>query len=125
MPIWVGGHSEPALRRAATVGDGWIGNAYPLDEAERRIGDLRRHLTAAGRADEPFEIVIGLYDPPTPDVVARAEALGITGLMCVPWFTDARDDDSGVAGANAGTELSRKIDATHEFVDTWVKPLAG
>jgi hypothetical protein len=45
--------------------------------------------------------------------------------MCVPWFTDARDDDSGVAGANAGTELSRKIDATHEFVDTWVKPLAG
>ena len=75
--------------------------------------------------DEPFEIVIGLYDPPTPDVVARAEALGITGLMCVPWFTDARDDDSGVAGANAGTELARKIEATHEFVDTWVKPLTG
>jgi len=43
----------------------------------------------------------------------------------VPWFTDARDDDSGVAGANAGTELARKIEATYEFVDTWVKPLTG
>jgi len=38
---------------------------------------------------------------------------------------DARDDDSGVAGANAGTELARKIDAIDEFVDTWVKPLEG
>jgi probable F420-dependent oxidoreductase len=125
VPIWVGGHSEPALRRAATLGDGWLGNAYPLEEAERRIGDLRRHLEAAGRADKPFEIVIGLYDPPTPEVVTRAEALGVTGLICVPWFTDARDDDSGVAGANAGTDLARKIDATYAFVDTWITPLAG
>ena len=96
-----------------------------LEEAERRIGDLRRHLEAAGRTDEPFEIVIGLYDPPTPEVVTRAEALGVTGLICVPWFADARDDDSGVAGANAGTDLSRKIDATYAFVDTWIAPLAS
>jgi probable F420-dependent oxidoreductase len=125
VPIWVGGHSEPALRRAATFGDGWIGNAYAFDEAERRVGDLKRHLAAAGRAEVPFEIVIGLYDPPTPEVVARAEALGVTGLICLPWFVDVREDDSGVAGANAGTTLARKIAATNEFADTWIRPLAG
>jgi probable F420-dependent oxidoreductase len=125
VPIWVGGHSEPALRRAATLGDGWIGNAYAFDEAERRIGELKRHLAAAGRADAPFEIVIGLYESPTPDVVARAEALGVTGLICLPWLVEAREDDSDVAGANAGTELSRKIAALHEFADTWITPLAG
>ena len=33
IPIYIGGHSDAALRRAAQVGDGWIGNAYPLEEA--------------------------------------------------------------------------------------------
>jgi probable F420-dependent oxidoreductase len=125
VPIWVGGHSEPALRRAATFADGWIGNAYAFDEAERRIGDLRRHLEGAGRADEPFEIIIGLYEPPTPAVVERAAALGVTGLMCVPWFAAPRDDDSGVAGANRGTDLDRKIEATYAFADSVIKPLIG
>jgi hypothetical protein len=38
VPIWVGGHSQPALRRAATFGDGWIGkllanlNQYPCHD---------------------------------------------------------------------------------------------
>jgi len=125
VPVWVGGHSEPALRRAATFGDGWIGNAYPFDEAARRIGDLRRHLEQAGRADDPFEILIGVYEPPTPAVVERCAALGITGLLCVPWFTDARSDDSGVAGVNQGTALQRKIDATYQFAENVIAPLEG
>jgi probable F420-dependent oxidoreductase len=123
VPIWVGGHSKAALRRAATFGDGWIGNAYAFDEAERRVGELKEHLRAAGRADEPFEIVIGLYEPPTPDAVARAEKLGVTGLLCVPWFTDRREDDLDVADMNRGTELQRKIDRTYEFVERYVAPL--
>jgi probable F420-dependent oxidoreductase len=125
VPIWVGGHSEPALRRAATFADGWIGNAYPFPEAERRIGELRTHLEAAGRADVPFEIIIGIYEEPTADVVERAAALGVTGLMCVPWFASARGDDSGVAGANRGTELERKIEATYTFAETFIAPLQG
>jgi len=123
VPIWVGGHSKAAIRRAATFGDGWIGNAYPVDEAEVRVAEMREALHHAGRADEQFEIIIGLYALPTPDVVERAAEMGVTGLLCVPWFTDDRDDDSGVAGAQRGTELQRKIDLTYAFAERYISPL--
>ena len=123
VPIWVGGHSKAAIRRAATFGDGWIGNAYPNDEAEVRVAEMREALRHAGRADEPFEIIIGLYALPTPDVVERAAEMGVTGLLCVPWFTDDRDDDSGVAGSQRGTELQRKIDLTYAFAERYISPL--
>ena len=66
VPIWCGGHSEPAMRRAALLADGWVGNAYSEEDAERYVGRMRALLAGAGRADEPFEIIIGLYVPPTP-----------------------------------------------------------
>ena len=122
VPIWVGGHSEPAMRRAVTFGDGWIGNAYPLDEAERRVRDLRARLEAAGRGDDPFEILIGCYAPPTPENVAHLASLGVTGLLCSPWFVGMRDT-SEVAGVNSGTSLDAKIEATHRFAENVLTPL--
>ena len=50
VPILIGGHSEVALRRAARIGDGWIGVYYRLDEllaiVERlqEMGDLVRAM---------------------------------------------------------------------------------
>ncbi len=92
--IFTGGHSAPALRRAAALADGWIGPAYPWDEAAHHVGRLRALLTEAGRADDGFEIILGLYEVPGVDVYRRAgEELGVTGLLCQPWFgTDAYHD---------------------------------
>jgi alkanesulfonate monooxygenase SsuD/methylene tetrahydromethanopterin reductase-like flavin-dependent oxidoreductase (luciferase family) len=67
VPIWCGGHSGPAMRRAARLCDGWIGNAYPMDECKHYVGELRAARDAAGRGDGPFEILLGVYDLPTPD----------------------------------------------------------
>jgi probable F420-dependent oxidoreductase len=49
-PIWVGGHTPGALRRVATVGDGW--HPFRLSPAEvgKGLEELRRHMDAAGRA---------------------------------------------------------------------------
>ena len=86
VPIWVGGHSDPALRRAARYADGWIGNAYPWDEAVHYVGRLKQFLKEEGREGEPFDITIGLYDIPSPDLYKRAEEeLGITATMAMPW----------------------------------------
>ena len=56
-PIWIGGESPPAVRRAARCGDVWypFGNnpRHPLDSLERLaagIATLREETEAAGRA---------------------------------------------------------------------------
>jgi probable F420-dependent oxidoreductase len=86
IPIYSGGHTKAALRRAARYCDGWIGNAYPWDEAAHYVGLLKEELKKAGREGEPFEIVCGLYEVPTVDLYKRAEEeLGITSTMCMPW----------------------------------------
>jgi probable F420-dependent oxidoreductase len=62
-PIWVGGESEPAIRRAARLGDGWYpiatNPAHPFDTLARfraGIERLHRHAREAGR--DPAAIAI-------------------------------------------------------------------
>jgi probable F420-dependent oxidoreductase len=45
-PIWVGGNSPSAAKRAAKLGNAWHATSIPLDEFERRVRELR---AAAGR----------------------------------------------------------------------------
>jgi alkanesulfonate monooxygenase SsuD/methylene tetrahydromethanopterin reductase-like flavin-dependent oxidoreductase (luciferase family) len=52
-PVWVGGSSPPALRRAARLGDGWLPQG-PADGA--LVTRLLDELETAGRADVPFAI---------------------------------------------------------------------
>ena len=56
LPIWVGGSSKPAIRRAARRGDGWLPQGTPLAELPEAIALLRREREAAGR---PARIDIG------------------------------------------------------------------
>jgi probable F420-dependent oxidoreductase len=54
-PIWVGGHTRPALRRTARLGDGWlpIGARPPADLPPEEVADgialLREEASKAGR----------------------------------------------------------------------------
>jgi probable F420-dependent oxidoreductase len=64
IPIWIGGHSDRALRRAAQLGDGWhpIGGVptIPLepDDLKRAVDTLAAYARAAGR--DPREIHVAL-----------------------------------------------------------------
>ncbi len=48
-PILVGGESNAALRRAARVGDGWLGMGHTFESAAPKIDTLRRLLGENGR----------------------------------------------------------------------------
>ena len=56
VPILFGGHSAPALRRAARVGDGWVSsisnNPDELLAVAGKIDALRGEM---GTADRPFD----------------------------------------------------------------------
>jgi alkanesulfonate monooxygenase SsuD/methylene tetrahydromethanopterin reductase-like flavin-dependent oxidoreductase (luciferase family) len=52
-PVWVGGSSVAAIRRAARVGDGWLPQGPATDDLVAR---LQTELEAAGRAGSPFAI---------------------------------------------------------------------
>jgi alkanesulfonate monooxygenase SsuD/methylene tetrahydromethanopterin reductase-like flavin-dependent oxidoreductase (luciferase family) len=54
-PIWVGGSSGPALRRAALLGDGWLPQGPPAGGMRTAIATLRQLREAAGR-EGPFAI---------------------------------------------------------------------
>ena len=79
VPLWVGGHSGRALRRAVTLADGWIPGAPDADT-------LRTMLAAYPDRPDGFEVVSGLgaaLDPLTdPDRVEEtfhtAAAAGVT-----------------------------------------------
>ncbi len=83
-PILVGGESAAALRRAARLGDGWIGMGHTFDSAASQIDRLRRELDANDRDLDGFQVCLG--GPIESDTdVARWEALGVTRLLVSPW----------------------------------------
>jgi probable F420-dependent oxidoreductase len=55
LPIWVGGSSKPALRRAAARGDGWLPQGTPRDEMPGQIAFLLEHRKQT-LGDEPIDL---------------------------------------------------------------------
>ena len=58
LPILVGGASTPALRRAARLGDGWIGDGLTFEELEASLARLREELASCGRQTGEMEIAM-------------------------------------------------------------------
>jgi probable F420-dependent oxidoreductase len=95
IPILIGGHSDPALERAARLGDGWIAAGMGADRFREAMGRLTAACERHGRDVAELVIVNGehpdvLIDPAGDDLpgqVARAveglhdyETMGVTHM---------------------------------------------
>lgn len=113
VPIYVGGHSDAGLRRAARLGDGWIGAQVLPDELSVLIGGLRDALDEAGRADDAFEVKATPMVAATPDEMARLAEMGLTDVITVPWYFSGGDPE----------DAQHQLDSVAWFAETVIHPL--
>jgi len=110
VPLLVCGHSTAALRRAATVGDGWLHGGGDPAELPGLLEELRQLREEAGTLDKPFETHVISADAYSVDGVKRLEDLGVTDVIVgFRWpYTVGPDPES----------LQTKLDAMNRFAES-------
>lgn len=137
-PIWIGGHSRPALRRVARYGDGWhpvgANPAIPLrpDELQASLEELKRFTEAAGR---DFDALTLSYKAPLYDVTQAGTLEKQVGLDRRPFSgtTEQVVDDIQTYARLGVSELifdfrsetlSESLERMERFA-TVIRPAAG
>ncbi|MDY0066353.1 MAG: TIGR03619 family F420-dependent LLM class oxidoreductase [Steroidobacteraceae bacterium] len=113
-PIIVGGHTRPALARAARLGDGWMSANTSFAHLQKMIGALdrlRREYGVHHRDD--FRIYANDMNARSVDDFRRLADLGVTDVCTTPWNA-----------YEAGDDLQAKLDGLHRFADTVIARLA-
>ena len=85
IPIYIGGTTPAALRRAAWLGDGWLGPGQALEQALETLKRLDQLRAEAGRSKEPFDTIVPINSPPDVDTFKRLEDAGAGGVVSYPF----------------------------------------
>lgn len=105
VPIWVGGHSEPALRRVARKGDGWITVNTTAAEVVAGIEAIRSQRDPAWPLDVSA-LAIDVWDL---DGWLRLADAGVTEVQVLPWYTHG--------GGGDPDDLQVRLDSLARFAD--------
>jgi probable F420-dependent oxidoreductase len=78
IPIWIGGHTAPALRRVVALGDGWHVAGAPVEQLSADLDLLREECLRQGRApaELALSVRLGLAFRGTPAGPARKQLQG-------------------------------------------------
>ena len=79
IPLYLGGGSQPAMRRAARKGDGWITGNFERDTIGDTIARMRTLLREAGRENEDFELIAPVGADL--DFIKMLRDLGVTSII--------------------------------------------
>lgn len=114
VPIYVGGISDFAMKRAARIGDGWISDLQPKAELAASISKIEQYRTEYGTSDKPFEYICSCSDEMGVDGYRRLADVGVTCVLTMPWvFTHGFTED-----------LQSRIDGTRAFGEDIIAKMA-
>jgi probable F420-dependent oxidoreductase len=108
VPLYIGGHSDAGLRRAARVGDGWTSAMMSYEDLRGVIAKLGELRSEYGRADLPFEIQAVCTDRFGLDGYRQQAEIGVTDAVVVPWL---------FYGVGFDGSLRAKQDGVKRFAD--------
>ncbi|MFI6483984.1 TIGR03619 family F420-dependent LLM class oxidoreductase [Nonomuraea sp. NPDC050663] len=91
LPVLAGGESRAALRRAATLCDGWISMPHTLESIRPQL-EVLSELSGGRRVP----VTAHAYDLASPGEVGEWAALGVERLIVRPWKR-SRDAVDGLA----------------------------
>ncbi|MEM9254293.1 MAG: TIGR03619 family F420-dependent LLM class oxidoreductase [Pseudomonadota bacterium] len=106
IPIWIGGISDPAMRRAARLGDGWVSDLQTGAEITECVVRIQRWRAEFGR-EGPFDVMATPSDAWDLDGYKRLADAGITHILTMPWAFYHGETD----------ELDKKIDGVKRYAD--------
>jgi probable F420-dependent oxidoreductase len=107
IPIWVGGISDAAMKRAARIADGWVTDLQSSEEIITCIKKISAYRKEYGRETEPFEIMATPSDAYTIDGYRKLEDAGVTHILTQPWpFYHGETDD-----------IEKKIDGVERYAE--------
>jgi probable F420-dependent oxidoreductase len=125
-PVWVGGRSEAAMKRAGTLGDGWLPYLYTVPRLKQSNEAVRKYGEAAGRDMSGYHF--GVVQP-TAVADDPKEALGLAienvGQRYVTRERSAEDIARGLCITGTAKDcvkaIEERIDAgVRDFVFTFL-----
>lgn len=120
IPLWVGGASPPAMRRAAAKGDGWL-PVLPAEQAKNAIGSFREQVAAHGRDPALVGVETIVHAGPT----AQNEARGWEEVAadCATWLEAGASHiaiDTMNAGCKSPNDHIRFVQSVVEALPGWL-----
>lgn len=125
IPVWIGGTSKAALRRAGRVGDGWMASGVLGETAVSAIATIKEAAEQAGRDPEALEFQCQLAmppragDPSTREYWARpADVAATAAAGQEAGFGWAAVNVTGVfvAGARSVDAMIEQLDVLHDAI---------
>jgi len=111
VPLWIGGASRAARKRAAAVGDGWVPLFIAADDYAAALAELRRETVLAGRPEHAVEPAVVVFVRVGPEGEAQRDGLRwLSHLYGVPAKAFERHLVSGPTEACAA-QLGRFVEA--------------
>ncbi|MBA6414146.1 LLM class F420-dependent oxidoreductase [Parahaliea sp. F7430] len=107
IPIWVGGISEAAHRRAARLGNGWLSDLQSSEEILATVQAIKQYRVEYGREKESFDVMASANDAWEIEGYKRLHEGGVTHLLTMPW----------VFYHGEQATLEQKIDGIKRFAD--------